>query len=536
MILEIFKASIHSVGTATTMTVAGVYLHRKGMITSETKTGMARYTQQIAIPALFFTKIVDCPQNFSHDECPNILNHLKDAWVLLIWPFYVLMVGLLVGKWVIRVVQPPQWQHNCVLAATAFANAMGMPITLLDVIGMNFQPPGGVYTATALDPSMFQSIYVILNPVLQWGLGGWLLSENTEPVVTTSTRSARSMEYGGGNQGFMVPIKDLDDDSDNDNDDNDFDDKNWERGRNTFTSRRKILSFVSLEDAGYDTDTIAEESTTPPRLITRPSVIHEQQQDYDDGLSTSSSTPGSTSLSGAEEEELLDMEGNNQKPTVYGTLAPPTTISSSDRSHKSNDNNNDDISRILHKIASKALQPPALGAMAGFVVASYPPLRGLFVDLENRADNAPLEWIFDGILALAKSAIPVNMCVVGVNLHIASQRKASNNNPNLTVHPKTIAAVVLSKMLLMPLIGVATVWTLKRFVWQVPPEIQFQFYLVLLMNFVTPTANVVMVIAELGSGPHSKNVMASLIGWQYVVAPVLLSLTVMMIVYTAAMP
>ena len=99
MIVEIFRAAIHSVGTATTMTAAGVYLHRRGMITTETKTGMARYTQQIAIPALFFTKIVDCKQNFAENEqCPNILDHLKDAWVLLIWPFYVLGVGLLVGK------------------------------------------------------------------------------------------------------------------------------------------------------------------------------------------------------------------------------------------------------------------------------------------------------------------------------------------------------------------------------------------------------------------------------------------------------
>lgn len=55
MILEIFKAAVHSVGTATTMTAAGVYLHRRGMINTETKTGMARYTQQIAIPALFFS-------------------------------------------------------------------------------------------------------------------------------------------------------------------------------------------------------------------------------------------------------------------------------------------------------------------------------------------------------------------------------------------------------------------------------------------------------------------------------------------------
>lgn len=153
MIFEIFKAAVHSVGTAATMTAAGtdqilvvfsfvppadsyvshiacsmhtgVYLHRRGMITPETKTGMARYTQQIAIPSLFFTIAIDCPQDHSSSECPNIMDHLRDAWVLLVWPIYVLLVGCLVGYLIIQIVQPPAWQRNCVLASTAFANAMG---------------------------------------------------------------------------------------------------------------------------------------------------------------------------------------------------------------------------------------------------------------------------------------------------------------------------------------------------------------------------------------------------------------------------
>ena len=52
------------------------------------------------------------------------------------------------------------------------------------------------------------------------------------------------------------------------------------------------------------------------------------------------------------------------------------------------------------------------------------------------------------------------------------------------------------------------------------------------MNFTTPTANVVMVIAELGFGSAAKNVMAALIGYQYLVAPFLLSLTVVLCVWT----
>lgn len=530
MIWEIFKAAIHSVGTATTMTAAGVYLHRRGMITTETKTGMARYTQQIAIPALFFTKIVDCPQNFSEDQCPNILDHLGDAWVLLIWPFYVLGVGLLVGKLIIYLVQPPEWQHSCVLAATAFANAMGMPITLLDVIGHNFQPPAGMHMNRTLDPSMFQSIYVILNPVLQWGLGGWLLSNDN--TSNTDGGAPKEQSHTGDYEAeYLVPICEETPACNTTSKNNDV----HASPKPLFRGRR-IMSITSLEDAGYSSEGSSVPVSSFEQTSSDDSVEEEGSNNYgsitchvDLGgkrlslLPPQSPATVATSRSVDTDDEMLNKNSRSgvDKSTIDNSNSP--------------DNN---LWKVLKKIASKAMQPPVIGAMAGFVVASYSPLRGLFVDLTHRADNAPMEWVFDGVLTLANSAIPVNMCVVGVNLSIASQRSGnkkdiSTNGPNLNVDPKTVAAVVLGKMLVMPIIGVATVWILKTFFWSIPEEIQFQFYLVLLMNFVTPTANVVMVIAELGSGPNSKNVMASLIGWQYVVAPVLLTLTVMMIVWTA---
>lgn len=58
------------------------------------------------------------------------------------------------------------------------------------------------------------------------------------------------------------------------------------------------------------------------------------------------------------------------------------------------------------------------------------------------------------------------------------------------------------------------------------------FYLVLMIVTITPTANTVMVMVEL-SDSEAKEGMARIIGWQYAVAPVLLSITVMIVVQVA---
>ena len=467
--------------------------------------------------SLFATEIVDCPQDFSDAQCPNILDHLSDAWVLLIWPLYVLAVGLLVGWLIIRVTQPPAWQRNCILSATAFANAMGMPITLLDVIGHNFVPPGGAYNKL-LDPSMFQSIYVILNPVLQWGLGGWLLQEEEEdqqdlclPTSATTAPTKRQVLHDGAH---------------------------------AFTRlRRNNFSIPSLEDAGFN----SIHSTYDMRRNLYPS-LDEQEDNYlaqehtgllihtrgTESPTTQYSSEGTPPLSDDDDEQEEEQDNDSYYyPTDMNHIPTPHQVQTTTTKQQKAPN---ETLRMLSKMASKACQPPAMGAVLGFCVASYAPARGLFVDLQSRADNAPLEWIFDGMRALAASAIPVNMCVVGVNLSMASQQRSSrSSSKDELVDNKVILAVVLGKMLLMPLIGVLTVVILKTYFWDIPESIQFQFYLVLLMNFITPTANVVMVIAELGSGPAAKNVMASLIGYQYVVAPFLLSLTVMLCVWTAIM-
>lgn len=88
----------------------------------------------------------------------------------------------------------------------------------------------------------------------------------------------------------------------------------------------------------------------------------------------------------------------------------------------------------------------------------------------------------------------------------------------------TMLGIVFGKMVLMPFLGILIGYTLKNYIWHIPTDIAASFYLVLMIVFLTPTANNVMVMVEL-SGSKAKEGIARVIALQYAVAPVILSLT-----------
>jgi hypothetical protein len=181
------------------------------------------------------------------------------------------------------------------------------------------------------------------------------------------------------------------------------------------------------------------------------------------------------------------------------------------------------------KIAlDRCFQPPVIGAIAGIISVSFPWLRGLFVDVADRDNDAPLQFLFDGLYAVGQTAVPINMMILGCNLssslqtyrnlHLASEASAG------LLSMRTMIGVVVGKMIVIPFIGILSAWVLKTFVWNIPKDIEGAFYLVLMIVFLTPTANNVMVMIEL-SGSGAKEGMATVIALQYMVAPVVLSCT-----------
>lgn len=430
--------------------MAGFYLHRRGFINGEGKKALARLSQQVTIPALFFSKIIYCPQDFSKDKCPDITDNLGDVWVLILWPLFVVGCGLLVGEMAARWSNTPPWQRKSVIAACAFANSTGLPITLLTVVHANFPATSEL---GRIDPNLFLSVYLLLYPVLQWGIGGWLLASGDESEVVDPAFSNRE------------------------------------------TVVRHVLNVPEAECSTAD---------AAARMIRELSL-----------------------------SDLLEAKGRNSPSTETTSLFQQALESG--MSHNPLANPRNDVAPLVETVAKvlpKALQPPVVGALLGLLVASITPLRGLFVDLNTRASNAPLEWLFDGIHSVGLAAVPVNMAILGINLSLTSQTKKSEAVD--VVSRSTIIAIIVGKMIVMPAIGITSALILKNYVWNIPDAIDAPFYLVLMMVTITPTANNVMVMVEL-SGSGAKEGMARIIGWQYACAPILFSITVMLVVRVVVM-
>lgn len=171
-----------------------------------------------------------------------------------------------------------------------------------------------------------------------------------------------------------------------------------------------------------------------------------------------------------------------------------------------------------------------VGAIAG-ILCALTPLRGIFVDLVDRDGDTPLEWFFDGLYAVGLTAIPINMMLLGCNLSSSSQMQQLQSIPTTELIDRrntgllptsTMVGIMVGKLIVLPVIGILSGWILKNYLWNIPDDIEVAFYLVLMIVFLTPTANNVMVMVELsGSGEGFARVIAL----QYAVAPVILSLT-----------
>ena len=500
------------------MASVGAYLHRREFIVGNGKRTLALISQQVTIPAFLFTKIVYCNQDWSDLPCPDITGNLGDIWILLLWPAYVVAVGIAVGYVAARVSNTPREQYRSVLAACAFGNSTGLPITLLAVIHANFAP---TQELGAIDPTLFLSVYLLLYPILQWSIGGWLLAPkgNGEIPQNIATPPLSSVMESLHRSASSVGA--------------------YETLRSSITSpvTNNVLNNKSAQ-AFYKTLRRGISETDASLYISNADLVdlaaqHTEREQELMAETIAAALPSSPASFNGSNGNLLPPIGE-QTPLLNQPAATDTPAAAGDGGENSSVGSDTAVTGItthidstsiwdtMAEIASRCLQPPVIGAVLGLIVASTR-LRGIFVDLVNRADAAPLEWMFDGLYSVGQSAVPINMIILGCNLSASTLSKKSASNPNLLSN-KTMAAIVIGKMVLMPVLGILSCWILSLW-WKIPDEIDEPFWLVCMIVFLTPTANNVMVMVEL-SGSGSKEGIARSIGWQYAVAPVILSLSV----------
>uniref|UniRef100_A0A7S3LDP2 Auxin efflux carrier n=1 Tax=Amphora coffeiformis TaxID=265554 RepID=A0A7S3LDP2_9STRA len=537
------SASMKSIGTAVTMAGVGFYLHYRNFVTKEGKRTLALMSQKVTFPLYFMTKICFCNQDWSDKPCPDVTSTLHDTWALLLWPFFMVGTGLLVGKIVIRLTNTPTRQASSVLAAIAFANNTTLPITLLAVVRANFPSDSDL---GHIDPTLFLSVYLVTYPILQWSLGGWILTpdddEKDEKSVVLSVAESfkRIIHHPKSTPAHYRNV---------------LNNKEMVMARNlrtkglTSSDEGCYMTELDLKRMGDDAEEAEEyfrrnrhfKLNTLNKLKAESALTwetpkyHRQQSSLSSGKCDDEETCPLMESPGYRYDECLGKEAGINIVDELPPLMPASPgityggINKSQRtlaSHYETDNLWETIKNVLDRTL---FQPPVIGALLG-ILCAVTPARGSFVDLVNRHSGAPLQWFFDGLYKVGGLAVPDNMLILGCNLSASFQsfmeaRKKANGKVS-AFSRKTIVGIVVGKLIVMPIIGIGTVWILKNYVLDIPKEIAGAFYLVLMIVFLTPTANNVMIMIELGDcGKEVLEGVAGVIFVQYAVCPIFLTLT-----------
>ena len=169
-------AALRAVATASAMALCGAVAARRGLLDAGLQRGLADIAKSVTIPALLFTNILDCAQDFSQHTCPSLRATMGQAWPLLLLPAVNVGVGLLLGYLlVVLLTRPPRALGRAAMVCCAFGNSTGLPITLLMVIQHSFGPTTSL---GSVNPLLFLSLYLLMYPVLTWTVGVRLLARD----------------------------------------------------------------------------------------------------------------------------------------------------------------------------------------------------------------------------------------------------------------------------------------------------------------------------------------------------------------------
>ena len=108
--------------------------------------------------------------------CPNMAQVILSSADLLVWPVLVVGNGYVIGFLTAKLMRVPKSFRSAAAGSVAFGNSSGMPIALLSTLAPALVSHGVIQG----DPLLFLSVYLVVNPLLQWTVGSALFNGDVD--------------------------------------------------------------------------------------------------------------------------------------------------------------------------------------------------------------------------------------------------------------------------------------------------------------------------------------------------------------------
>uniref|UniRef100_A0A7S4F3I8 Auxin efflux carrier n=1 Tax=Chrysotila carterae TaxID=13221 RepID=A0A7S4F3I8_CHRCT len=462
-LLQIFLSSVQALLAASVPAFGGFLLAWLGYMPESSTRVISSISAKATIPCLLFVRVLEGVD----------LQLLADSWIMVLLPPVVVTVGALVGMAVVFICKPPNDFRNGTIAAVALGNSTGMPIVLLSVIYAQLgylwaeddsHPHAHEIEKVVTDPVAYLGIYLLVYPIVQWGIGGWLLAPQTKALLPSigrqiSNGSAARMDGGVVSASMSERMS---------------------RSENSVENLTHLEMFALGETHG--------------RRYTKVGASHSYPR---------KGWPHRLRRLAAVTRRTVDTGAN-----------------------------------VLNTICQRIFVPPVIGVVLGLVCASQPHLFWLLcggelghIDNTHKcpAENAVLGSLSSGLRLLGNAAVPLNLMLLGISL---------SKGPSWESLPlPTTMAIVVAKMVVMPFLGAALIYVLDVYftgIFNAVDPYDIPIYLAIATVTATPSANNLLVMANAAGG--NVRAMGTVIFAQYLMAPVLLSISLTVVVVASVAP
>mmetsp|Transcript_35212 Transcript_35212/g.92258 ORF Transcript_35212/g.92258 Transcript_35212/m.92258 type:complete len:515 (-) Transcript_35212:132-1676(-) len=475
-------AAMHAVGTAFTLAGFGFLLVKLGVITRPVRKSLATVSMKLTIPCLLFTATLNCPG--PGYTCSSLVGAISGALPLLFLPWVYVSIGMFMGltalSLVDRFIQPVTLEQRLIgAAAAAFGNSTGLPI----VLGTALVASGVYGKMPDMEDNLlrYQAAFLLFYPMLQWSMGRLLLGGSLAEQLKIRAQAAQTRPSRPAPRGI--------------------------EGATGLAARGQLGQLgdplLQLPEEVHSMNGSAEDIT----------VMQNGRMSSTDSLDQ---MPGTPVMAPVEPPAPSRPLGMVKKPEAPGASSADLAMLGTQHSKKAAQV---PLSQLLIKAA---MVPPVIATVSAVAIGFVTPVRAVLVDgmYDEGESRAPLDWFYQGLQAFGKSAVPINMLVLGSSLASVPSLKG--------VPWGAVLAVVGVKMVINPLVGLLTTKAIIAYFPALISSNASAFATIALLCSATPTSNNLMVMAQ-DSTEEARDLLSVLVFCMYCLAP--FSLTAWLVVF-----